>query len=178
MSTALGKRLGDLGPELRLRRPRKWRATRPQGTDVDRGWPLHLARLWHEAEPTTTSHDGVCQAEGPHGPLGPVLGAGPVDLPARVPWTASGPLPNILDRRCFMASARPQASQTPTSPRSLVGSARCAGLRTGEARAMKPFVPKNVEQALHAHPPSKCDATRRCRSLWWSRALCGQSRNR
>jgi hypothetical protein len=33
-------------------------ATRPLATAVDRGWPLDLARLWHEPQPTTVSHDG------------------------------------------------------------------------------------------------------------------------
>ncbi len=59
-TTALGERLGDLGADLRLHRPRRRVATRPLGTGVDRGWPLHLARLWHEPQPTTVSHDGGC----------------------------------------------------------------------------------------------------------------------
>ena len=60
MTPALGERLGDLGPELRLHRLRKRAATRPHGTGIGRGRPPHLARLWHEPQPKTGSHDGVC----------------------------------------------------------------------------------------------------------------------
>lgn len=54
-----GEEQGDLAPELRLYQVRQRAGTR-WNTGVGRGWPLHLARLWHEPQPPTASHDGGC----------------------------------------------------------------------------------------------------------------------
>lgn len=52
--------MGIHAADLVLRYLVRWLATRLQDTLVDRDWPLHLARLWHEPQPTTVSHEGGC----------------------------------------------------------------------------------------------------------------------
>lgn len=58
MTPALGESRGDRFAELALRYLVRLLRTRPRDSLVDRGWPLHLARQWHETQPATASHGG------------------------------------------------------------------------------------------------------------------------
>jgi hypothetical protein len=58
--TRFRREAGSGGTDLELRYLVRLPRTRPRDTPVDRGRPLHLARQWHEPQPTTVSHDGGC----------------------------------------------------------------------------------------------------------------------